>query len=229
MKTKNPLERKRPLFFTAGLLFAVSLALVSFEWRTPYQVPKIPILQGEEPETVWIPVTIPDAEEPKEKPKVPEKKVVFAEVNPVDEVKESADAKEPELFSKDDLPKFDGPANLPDEGDADDPPEIPKVWERTAFMPEYCGGEKAMFDFLGKELKYPEIPRINGVTGKVYVRFVVGKNGKVRDAEIIRSVDPWLDAEALRVAKKLTCFTPGRQAGRNVDVYFVLPINFVLK
>ena len=95
-------------------------------------------------------------------------------------------------------------------------------------MPEYCGGEKALFDFLHKELKYPDVPRQNGVSGVVYVRFVVGKSGKLRDAEVVRTVDPWLDAEALRVAKMLDCFTPGRQAGQNVDVYFVLPIRFAL-
>jgi protein TonB len=95
-------------------------------------------------------------------------------------------------------------------------------------MPLYCGGEAAMFKFLGSELKYPEIPRSNGVTGVVYVEFVVGKDGKLRDAKVLRPVDPWLDKEALRVAKMLDCFTPGKQAGRNVDVYFRLPIRFTL-
>jgi protein TonB len=57
---------------------------------------------------------------------------------------------------------------------------------------------------------------------------VVGKDGHLRDAEVLRAIDPWLDAEALRVAKLLDCFTPGKQAGKNVNVYFVLPVSFVL-
>lgn len=226
MKTKNPLERKRPLFFTAGLLFAVSLALVSFEWRTPYQAPKIPILQGEEPETVWIPVTIPDAEEKKEKPEAPEKQPEpSTEFDIVD--KDADDTDSDDLVLTDEhLVDVDGPIDTPADEDVDDIDFGPVPF--ASVMPEYCQGEKAMFEFLGKELKYPEVSRTMGITGTVYVQFVVGKDGRIRDAEVKRPVDPWLDAEALRVAKMLDCFTPGKQGGRPVAVYFILPIRFTL-
>jgi protein TonB len=85
-----------------------------------------------------------------------------------------------------------------------------------------------MLAFLQKELRYPDIPRSNGVSGTVHIQFVVGKDGKARDAKVLRPVDPWLDAEALRVARLLDCFVPGKQAGRAVDVYFILPVKFRL-
>ena len=95
-------------------------------------------------------------------------------------------------------------------------------------IPEFCTGENGMFEFLSDELKYPEIPRVNGDSGLVQVQFVVTKEGKVRDAKVLRPVNPWLDAEALRVAKLLDCFEPAMDKGKAVDAYFVLPIRFSL-
>jgi protein TonB len=94
--------------------------------------------------------------------------------------------------------------------------------------PEYCGGEKAMFEFLSRELEYPEIARVNGESGLVQIQFVVNKDGKIRDAKVLRPVNPWLDAEALRVAKMLDCFTPGIQDGSIVESFYVLPVRFAL-
>jgi protein TonB len=93
---------------------------------------------------------------------------------------------------------------------------------------KFCSGETDMFQFLSRELKYPEIPRVNGESGLVQVQFVVTKDGKVRDAKVLRPVNPWLDAEALRVAKLLDCFAPAMDEGKAVDAYFVLPIRFSL-
>ena len=225
MKKKNALESKRPLLFTAGLMLAVSLALVSFEWRTPYEPAAQLTICINEGEPFWVPVTLREAEPKKEKPAPPEKKRLVTSINPVDELNEQTD-EEFELPSKETLPEFEDKIGVLPETEAPDENFGPLKY--AGEMPEYCGGEKAMFDFLGDELNYPDIPRQNGVTGTVFVEFVVGKDGKLRDAKVKRPVDPWLDAEALRVAKKLDCFTPGKQGGKNVDVYFVLPIRFTL-
>jgi protein TonB len=225
--SKAPLERKRPLFFTAGLVFALSVTLVSFEWRTPYEAPEL----GEgvvevPPASQGLVITLPPPKKTVEKPKLsdlePEKKT--PEIKIVDNATPVIE-KQPDVFTGEDLPEVAGEFEISPEKDVVD--DL-KIWEIPSVMPLYCGGEAAMFKFLGSELKYPEIPRSNGVTGVVYVEFVVGKDGKLRDAKVLRPVDPWLDKEALRVAKMLDCFTPGKQAGRNVDVYFRLPIRFTL-
>lgn len=229
MKKKSvSLESKRPLLLAAGLLFAVSLTLVSFEWRTPYKSSSY-VFKAEthEFDGEWVlPVQLEDPEKHVAKPKLP---VTLPELtNQFNEVENNVDTKGSDEFvlGPDDLVEVKGDFNFSDEGDADDDPVLPTRY--PSVNAEYCGGEAAMFEFLSKELKYPEIPRTNGISGTVQVQFVVGKNGKIRDAQVVRAIDPWLDAEALRVAKMLECFTPGLQAGQPVDVYFVLPIRFAL-
>ncbi len=225
MKTsKALLERKRPLFFMAGLVFAFSITLVSFEWRTPYEYPVAEPpseYTGEEP--IWIPVTLPEPNIKVERPGLPKPDPIttnFVIKEDVIDVDEPTD----EPFISDetiDIPKSG--TKTPELDVLDD---IPVSY--AAVMPAFCKGEKAMFKFLRDELEYPEIPRSNGVSGTVHIQFVVGKDGTVRDVKVMKPIDPWLDAEALRVAKMLDCFTPGRQAGRNVDVYFILPVRFSL-
>lgn len=225
MRLSNALiEKRRPAFFAAGLLFALSITLVSFEWRTPYTEPKTPEVGAipDGPQGLVIRLEDPKKEiEKPEPPKEEEKKSNELEVvdnkkavesktddfDPFEDLDDPVIGGEPEEIS---VPDDFGPVNFS---------EVP---------PAYCGGERAMMEFLSANLKYPAIPLENGVSGTVYVKFVVGKNGKLRDAKVAKAIDPWLDAEALRVAKMLHCFTPGKQAGRNVAVYFVLPVRFVI-
>lgn len=228
MKTsKAPLEQKRPLLLLVGLVFALSVTLVSFEWRTPYRIPLVTFGDPDTEDGIFelppvIPYSFDRPQKVEEPPKLDPKST---EITLVDNDQQVADGelslKDVEVFE----PQL-GTNNRTIEADSDDDP--PAVLDWAPVLPEYCGGEKAMLQFLSEELKYPEIPRVNGISGTVRVQFVVGRDGKVRDAKVVRPVDPWLDAEALRVAKLLDCFTPGKQAGKDVDVYFVLPVKFAL-
>jgi TonB family protein len=96
-------------------------------------------------------------------------------------------------------------------------------------MPEFPGGELALRNYLNEKLDYPQVAKENGIEGKVYVTFVVGSDGKVRDAKIARGVDPALDAEALKVVSSLPEWKPGKQRGQNVAVFYTVPINFSLQ
>ena len=95
-------------------------------------------------------------------------------------------------------------------------------------MPEFPGGTLALRQYLADALKYPVIAQQNGIQGKVYVNFVINKDGSVSDARIARGVDPSLDAEALRVVSLLPKWTPGKQRGVPVRVSYTVPINFQL-
>lgn len=86
-----------------------------------------------------------------------------------------------------------------------------------------------MREFIAREIKYPVIAQEKGIQGKVYVTFVVGTDGNVKDAKIARGVDPSLDAEALRVVGKMNGWKPGKQRGKVVNVSYTVPINFKLK
>ena len=96
-------------------------------------------------------------------------------------------------------------------------------------MPEYPGGVPALRQFLANSVKYPEEAIKKGIQGKVYVTFVVNKDGSVSNAKIARSVDPLLDAEALRVVSTLPKWKPGKQKGQEVAVQYTVPINFALQ
>ena len=96
-------------------------------------------------------------------------------------------------------------------------------------MPEYPGGELELRKFIARNVKYPSEARVNGIQGKVFVKFVVSKTGEVTNINIARSVDPHLDAEAVRVLANLPKWKPGTIKGEPVNVSFTVPINFQLQ
>ena len=103
------------------------------------------------------------------------------------------------------------------------------IWNFSDKMPVLPGNEEALFDYIGRNLQYPDSAKRNGIQGKVVVRFYVTNEGNVTGHEVIRSVDPELDAEAMRVIKTLTRFEPGYRDGKAVTVFYEVPISFVLK
>ncbi|BBE20323.1 regulatory sensor-transducer, BlaR1/MecR1 family [Aquipluma nitroreducens] len=96
-------------------------------------------------------------------------------------------------------------------------------------MPVFPGGDQALRNFLAQAVKYPPEAVKKGIQGKVYVTFVVNKDGSVSNAKIARGVDPSLDAEALRVVKLLPKWKPGKQKGQDVAVQYTVPIKFALQ
>ncbi|HOO83894.1 MAG TPA: M56 family metallopeptidase [Prolixibacteraceae bacterium] len=96
-------------------------------------------------------------------------------------------------------------------------------------MPEYEGGEAALRQFLADNIKYPEAASENGIQGRVYIQFVVEKDGTCGRAKVVRGVDPSLDAEALRVVNTMPKWQPGKQRGQNVAVAYTIPVNFQLQ
>ena len=103
------------------------------------------------------------------------------------------------------------------------------VYQIVEIMPEFPGGEMALRKFIATSVKYPIEAQENGIQGKVYITFVVNKEGKVTDAKVVRGVDPSLDKEALRVVNNLPIWKPGKQDGNKVNVNYTVPISFVLK
>lgn len=96
-------------------------------------------------------------------------------------------------------------------------------------MPEYPGGMKEMLKFLQENVKYPENAMKNNVQGRVIVQFVVEKDGTLTEFKVARSVDPDLDAEALRVLQTMPKWKPGMQRGKIVRVKFTVPVSFKLQ
>ena len=95
-------------------------------------------------------------------------------------------------------------------------------------LPVYPGGETALYAFISKETKYPEEAREQGITGKVFVQFIVEKDGSVDSVWVKRSAHPLLDAEALRVVQLADGWKPATQNDKPVRVQYMLPISFTM-
>lgn len=104
-----------------------------------------------------------------------------------------------------------------------------KPYTMVEQMPQFPGGTQELMAYIAKHLRYPVIAAENGVQGKVFIRFVVSATGSVEGVEVVRSLDPNCDKEAIRVIASLPKWIPGKQNGRNVPVYYTVPIMFKLQ
>ncbi|KAA6566822.1 energy transducer TonB, partial [Salmonella enterica subsp. enterica serovar Lubbock] len=103
------------------------------------------------------------------------------------------------------------------------------VYDVVEKMPSFPGGMPALFEYLCNNLHYPKVAEEKKVEGRVLVTFVVGKDGSISNAELVRSVSEELDAEAIRVVSSMPKWQPGTQNGKPVNVKFTVPVTFKLK
>jgi TonB family protein len=96
-------------------------------------------------------------------------------------------------------------------------------------MPKFPGGDLALLKYIGENTNYPEIAKENNIQGKVIIRFCVTEKGSISRISVLKGIDPELDDEAIRVVKTLPTFKPGRQGGKPVPVWYMVPITFSLK
>ena len=104
-----------------------------------------------------------------------------------------------------------------------------KVYDKVDVMPEFKGGQEALFKYLGNNIKYPKEAKTNNLQGKVFVSFIIDKKGNITDVKVIMSVHTLLDQESTRVIKSMPKWKPGKQNGKKVNVQYTLPINFALE
>lgn len=103
------------------------------------------------------------------------------------------------------------------------------IWKIIDEPPIFPGGEELLVKHISKHTKYPDAAKANGIQGQVVVKFCISSKGNISGYEIVKSVNPDLDAEALRVIKTLTRFEPARKDGKPVPFWYYLPITFTLK
>ena len=223
MKTKKKarvnLEKKRNLFFLLGLTITLGFTLMAFEWRTDNQQLMEFSANWVLEETELLPII-----RPPEPPKPIIKKAkatVFEIIEPEDEEIEPDDF---DLFDTEETDLGIPEPVIEDEDDG----SLAVDWVLVENKPQFKGGEEALMIFLAEKTIYPEISKSNNMEGTVYVKFVVGKDGAVKDAEVLRGVDSHIDKEALRVVNLLPKWSPGSQRGKTVNVRFILPFKFKL-
>jgi len=123
-------------------------------------------------------------------------------------------------------PDFDEIHIIDDEVEESD---IDHIFDVVDEMPEFKGGMEKLYEFLSNNINYPEMARENTIQGRVYVQFVVWKDGSIRDINVIRGVHKILDDEAIRVIKMMPNWKPGYQRGKPVNSRFTLPIKFKIQ
>lgn len=95
-------------------------------------------------------------------------------------------------------------------------------------MAEFPGGEKALYDFVSKNMVYPPLAKENGISGKVWVQFEVDTAGNISNIKVMRGIGSGCDEEAVRVIKKMPAWKPGMNNNKPARCRFTLPINFKL-
>lgn len=222
---KADLEKKKGMYITVGMVVALSIVLVAFEWTKGEKKDDgsdaVAEIQFEDEM-----MQITRREEPKPEPK-PEQPKVAEVLDIVDDDVEIEDDFDFDMEATDDT-EYDFTTMISDEGEDIDEEEVFYIVED---MPTFNGGDPAteFRKYIAQNLQYPEIAAENGVSGRVIVQFAVNKTGQVVDAVVVRSVDPALDKEAIRVVMSSPKWAPGKQRGKAVKVLFTFPINFVLQ
>lgn len=230
METKKypycDLNRYRNLFVELGLVLALGICFFAFEVKTNVKkVESIGTVVVQDVEDEIIPITRQEQVKPPEPPPPPR---VVEVLNIVADDVEVEDELEIEDTEADEETEIDV-APVVATYETEEKEEETQIFYIVEEMPEFPGGELALRTFIAKAIKYPVVAQENGIQGKVYVSFVVGKDGRVSNARVIRSIDPALDEEALRVVNSLPIWKPGRQQGKPVRVAFSVPISFVLQ
>lgn len=218
------LENKKTIFLETGMIIALVLVLYAFNYKSydklgPWNYQRM----ADNTPVDLAPVTI---QKPPELPQTKKPNVIHT-INIVDFEPETEDDFQfnAEIDPLDTMPVYvQKPVMESEENIAEE-----EIFTVVESMPEYPGGEAAMRAFLGKNLKYPELANQAGISGKVYVSFVVEKDGSITDVKVLRGIGGGCDEEALRVVSMMPKWKPGLQRTLAVRVHFVLDIKFTLQ
>jgi periplasmic protein TonB len=217
---KADLTKKTWLFFNIGLTASLLLAVTAFEYRK-YDDTGVKDLGRNSNQMEEILEVPPTDLPPPPPPKIQQPQIV--EVPDEEEIEEEIKV-EFDVEVTDDT-KVDEITIQPVEEPKEEVDEIFTVVEETA-TPK--GGMQAFYEFVGKKLKYPAQARRMGTEGKVFVQFVINKDGSISDVVAIKGIGAGCDEEAVRIIQTSPPWSPGKQRGKSVKQRMVLPITFKL-
>lgn len=220
---KNPkvdLSKKRFLFFNVGLAIALVLVVGAFKYKTPNDEEMKNLGRPEDnfEKLIDIPPTV---QPPPPPPKIQQPKIV--EVNNDTKIKDEIKVDFDVDVNAD--TKVQDIKIVPQEEPKE---EVNKIFLVVEDAPSPQGGMQAFYDFVGKHLRYPPQARRMNVEGRVFVQFVVEKDGSLTDVKAIKGIGAGCDEEAVRVVESAPPWNPGKQRGQPVRVRMVLPIVFKL-
>ncbi len=218
---KADLESKRGIFFEIGLIIALAVVLLAFNYRSYERSGglNLQVQVDDTPEEI-IPITKQEVKPP---PPPPPKQVTV--INIVKDDVEVEDDIEIDVEADQETEVEDFTPIVEEEEEVQEM----EIFTVVESMPTYPGGDAARMKFLQENIKYPQMARESGIQGTVYVTFVVEPDGSVSDVRVLRGIGGGCDEEAVRVIKAMPKWIPGKQRGKPVRVQFNMPIKFTLQ
>ena len=227
--TQADIENKRSTLRALGFIASLSLVLIALSW-TSYDVITRQALnyEAELLEDEEIPINIVTPPPP---PPPPQQTTVIEIVDDEEEIEIELEIEDIELDEDTEIEIIEEEDDVED----DTPFMIVENMPALAQCKTMRGDERhqctqmEIIKYVSKNTKYPPIAKDAGIQGTVFVYFVVGKDGKVKDVKVLREVDSRLDKEAKRVVESLPRFDPGSQRGKNVSVQYTIPVKFIIR
>ena len=217
------LERGKGTSLLIGFVIALGVMFVALEWtqREVEDNSELYTARDVSLNEEMIPITLP------EKKTVPPPPAAVTKAEIIEIVEDDADIEEDIMASTEDNVEW---VDLDDYDvvEVEPEPEEEEIFMVVEDQPEFPGGTAALLEYLRKNIKYPAICRENNIQGRVLVTFIVNKDGAIVEPEVVKSVNPSLDKEALRVISTMPNWKPGSQRGKPVRVKYTVPVNFRL-
>jgi protein TonB len=216
---KADLTRTTSFFFSIGLFITMILVVMAFEWKEADE--GVMDLTGKRTDTFEETLEVPPTEQPPPPPPVIQQPQVV-EVPDEEEIKEDIKVNlDVEVTEEAKVEQIVVQAEEPKE----ETDEIFTVVEESA-APK--GGMAAFYKYVGEKIKYPAQARRMGIEGRVFVEFVINKDGSLSDVKAIKGIGAGCDEEAVRIIQSAPPWTPGKQRGKPVKQRYTLPIIFKL-
>ncbi len=215
---KADLEKKSSFFFSIGLLVAMALIVMAFEWKQ-YDV-SLSELVGKNTNTFEEMLEVPPTDVPPPPPpqiqapiivEVPDEEKIEEEIDVKFDVEASEETRIQEVVVVEEAKE-----------------EVDEIFTIVEDPASPKGGMPAFYKYIGDKMKYPAQARRMGIEGKVFVEFVIGKDGSISDVKAVKGIGAGCDEEAVRVVQAAPSWSPGKQRGKSVKQRMVLPITFKL-
>jgi len=213
------LNKKSGLYLNIGLVMSLLIVISAFEWRffDDGDLVNLGQVRDDFEDMLEIP---PTEQPPPPPPKIQQPEII--EVPDEEEIEEEIDVDLDVEITEDTAIDDIISEEAPEEEDVD---QVFNIVEQQA---EFKGGMKKFYEYVAKKMKYPPQARRMGIEGKVYVQFVVERDGSITDVQVIRGIAAGCDQEAMKVIRESPKWNPGKQRGRAVRVRRVIPITFRL-
>lgn len=219
------LENKKFIFREIGLIIALMLVFLAFNLKSHDKATiDLEVRNSDNITEEIIPITIQEIKQPPPPPAT--KSVVINIVENTVEVENdieiNADADQ-ETYVPDYTPTF----NIEEE--EEEIIEDEEIFVVVETMPSFPGGMNKLMEYLQNNLRYPQLAKELNIQGRVFLTFVIEKDGSVTDTKLLRGIGGGCDEEAIRVVNNMPKWIPGSQRNKPVRVQYNLPINFMLK